>query len=328
MAVSTSETHPAGGPAGPVRLVTRESLAGRPRLKRSATAGEVVLAYLGAQVAALRALDPLVRNDEPDSVHQMRVAGRRLRSTLRTFGGVIGRDATAEVAGELKWLGTLLGKARDAEVISAQLRGALHETPVEQAVGPVGARLQAHFASARAAAREEVLAGLGSQRYLALLESLDRLLASPPLTPQAALPARKVLPAAVRRAYRKTSRRMRRARHAPPGQRREAALHQARKAAKRARYAAEATAPALGKEAARFAKRIKKVQSVLGDHQDAVVARQVARELGMSAHLAGENAYTYGVLYARGTHAAQRHRARAAKAWRKASRRRHRRWLR
>ena len=68
----------------------------------------------------------------------------------------------------------------------------------------------------------------------------------------------------------------------------------ARKAAKRARYAGEAMTPAIGKDARRFANQMKKVQSVLGDHQDAVIAREVERELGIAAHLAGENAFSYG----------------------------------
>jgi len=55
--------------------------------------------------------------------------------------------------------------------------------------------------------------------------------------------------------------------------------------------------PVAGKQASRFAKQMKKVQSVLGDHQDAVIARQVERELGIGAHLAGENAFSYGLLY-------------------------------
>ena len=50
---------------------------------------------------------------------------------------------------------------------------------------------------------------------------------------------------------------------------------------------------------------MKKVQSVLGDHQDTVLARQAARDLGIGAHLAGENAFTYGLLYERELHQAQ-----------------------
>ena len=107
----------------------------------------------------------------------------------------------------------------------------------------------------------------------------------------------------------------------------DAALHQARKAAKRARYASEAMAPAIGKKARRFAKQMKKVQSVLGEHQDAVIARQVERELGISAHLAGENAFSYGLLYGRDACDAERLQAQARRDWKRASRPRYRRWM-
>jgi CHAD domain-containing protein len=113
----------------------------------------------------------------------------------------------------------------------------------------------------------------------------------------------------------------------PAGGERDLALHEARKAAKRARYAGEALAPAFGQPAERFAKQMKKMTSLLGEHQDAVVARQLARELGIKAHLAGENAFTYGLLHERAAQAGQRAQAKARKAWRKAARRRYRRWL-
>ena len=70
---------------------------------------------------------------------------------------------------------------------------------------------------------------------------------------------------------------MRRARQVPRGQARDVALHEARKSARRARYAAEAARPASGKPARKFARQMKKVQSVVGDHQDTVIARQAAR---------------------------------------------------
>jgi CHAD domain-containing protein len=205
---------------------------------------------------------------------------------------------------------------------------ALHRTPAELIVGPVEARVQARFAKARASARRHVTAALGSQRYFRLLDELDRLLADPPLTPKAASPAADVLPVAVRSAYRRTRRRMRRASQAPAGQRRDEGLHEARKAAKRARYAAEAASAALGKPARRFAKRMKNVQSALGDYQDTVMARQAERDLGMSAHLAGENAFSYGLLYERDARDGERFQDEGLRAWRRASRPRYRRWLR
>src|SRR5262249_14573499 len=137
-----------------------------------------------------------------------------------------------------------------------------------------------------------------------------------------------VLPAAVRRAYRKTARRMRRARRAAAGPPRDAALHEVRKAAKRARYAGEAVTPAIGEEARGVTGRMKKLQPVRGDHHDAVIAREVERELGMGAHLAGENAFSYGLLSGREACDGERLETQAYRAWEQASRPRYRRWLR
>jgi CHAD domain-containing protein len=301
---------------------------------RSATAGQVIQAYLAGQAGLLLALDPMVRQDEPDAVHQMRVAIRRLRSTLRSFPEVIGADgaerpdSTERLAAELEWLGDLLGQARDAEVLAGHLTAALGDTPPEQVIGPVQARLREHFAPAGAAAKAKVLAALGSGRYFALLDELDRLVAEPSSGPAASRPAGAALAAATRRAYRRTRRRMRAAWHQPPGPGRDAALHQARKAARRARFAAEAAALAAGPRASRFARQVKKVQSVLGDHQDTVIARQAERQLGMAAHLDGQNAFSYGLLWQRDADLAARLQHRARAIWHRASRRRYRHWLR
>ena len=108
----------------------------------------------------------------------------------------------------------------------------------------------------------------------------------------------------------------------------QAALRQARKAARRARYGSEVAAPAIGKKARRFTRQMKKVQSVLGEHQDAVIARHAARELGISAYLAGENAFSYGLLYERDVCHGQRLQAGAQQAWKRASHARHLRWMR
>ena len=295
--------------------------------RRSASAGEAVLAYLRLQTGVLRSLERMVRADEPDSVHQMRVATRRLRAAFRSFGPVIPRSRSEKAAGELKWLGGMLGPVRDGEVLPRHLRASLRTVPVELLIGPVQARVQGHFSPRRAAAYAELIEALDSPRYAALLTELDRLTTEPPLGPRAEDPAREVLPAAVRRAYRQASKRMRQARHTPSGPALDAALHQARKSARRARYAAEAARPATGKPARRFSRQMKKVQTVLGDHQDSVIARQTARDLGIGAHLAGENAFSYGLLYELQAHQAGQLQADARHVWKQASRPRHRRWM-
>jgi CHAD domain-containing protein len=105
-------------------------------------------------------------------------------------------------------------------------------------------------------------------------------------------------------------------------------LHQVRKDAKRARYAFEAVTPVLGRRARDLAKRWEAVQESLGEHQDSVVARALLRDLGVRAHLAGENGFTYGRLHgledARAVQALDAY----AHAWAAAARGSARRWLR
>jgi CHAD domain-containing protein len=295
------------------------------QLTPGSPAGQVVLAYLREQAAALDSLAPRVRRDEPDTVHQMRVATRRLRSTLRTFRRVIG--PAGHLDGELRWLAGVLGEARDAEVLADRLEAALATVPTEQLIGPVRARIKIHFAPVAGQAREAVLEALDSERYESLRDEVAKLIAGRLRPARAGGPAGDVLPREVRRAYRATARRMDRARRAASGPARDTALHQARKAAKRARYAGELAQPAIGRPAKRFTRQVKGVQSLLGDHHDAVIARQQERGLGMEAHLSGENAFTYGLLYERESEAADELRARAFEAWKKASRPRYRRWM-
>lgn len=302
----------------------------KPRVRKlslSSPASDVIVAYLTGQAERLNELDPMVRRNEPDAVHQMRITTRRLRSALQTYGSLIWRTDTSGLIAELRWLGVLLGSARDAEVLAGRLRSNLAGTPVDQVIGPVDERLDAHFAPLGARAHAELVQALDSPRYFALLDQIDALLADQSLAKGASKPAVTVLPTAVRRTYQRTSRRMTSAKRAKAGQPLDAALHQARKAAKRARYAAEAVAPAIGQNAARFARRMQRVQSQLGDYQDSVIARQLERDLATAAALAGENAFTYGILYERDVHAGALARARAQAAWRKAAKRRYRNWL-
>ena len=136
------------------------------------------------------------------------------------------------------------------------------------------------------------------------------------------------LPRFVARACRRVDRLARAVDEAATPADRDHRLHEVRKAAKRARYAAESVAPVCGRPAVRLAKRMQALQNVLGEHQDSVVARQVLREIGVAAHQAGENAFTFGLLYG-----LERSRGEAAQrayppALRAASKKSVRRWMR
>jgi CHAD domain-containing protein len=291
------------------------------RLGRRSTVGEVVLAYLREQGEAIRWGDPAVRQDAADAVHKMRVATRRMRSALQAYGKVVDRAATRELTDELKWLAGVLGDARDLEVLHARFTHAVDGLPDELVVGPVAARLTRFFAGRETDARTALVAALDSDRYLALLAAIDGLLADPPLTRRADGRARRVLPALVGRAHRRVAGHVQAADRLGAGDERDVQWHEARKASKRLRYAAEAASPVLGKPAKRLVKLVKQVQELLGDHQDAVVARPVLREIGIQAHLDGENGFTYGLLHQMQTEAGRLHEGDITATWRDLRRR-------
>ena len=280
-------------------------------------AGDVVLAYIRTQVLAIARYDPLVRRDAPDAVHQMRVATRRARSALQAFGQIIDREATRSLGEELKWLAAELWLARDSEVMLERLTADLAAIPPALVVGPVEVRMTGHFTAELAQAGKAALHALDGPRYLRLRDDLDVLLADPPLTPLAGRKAGKALVRPVRRAARRLQRALAAVpaaedrgseTSAPEGHAaedlgtavdRDTAIHEARKAAKRARYAAEAALPALGGQASRQAAQAKDLQELLGDHHDSVVTRTVLRGLADQARSAGEDTFTYGVMYER-----------------------------
>ncbi|MET7856674.1 CYTH and CHAD domain-containing protein [Streptomyces sp. NPDC005318] len=261
------------------------------------TAGDHVMAYARDQITAIVALDPAVRRGLPDSVHQMRVATRRLRSAFRTYRKILDRTATDPLGDELKWLAAELGVDRDQEVLDERLRARIAGLSRTLVLGPVRGRLRIWSVAHRSGSRSRTVGVLDGKRYLALLESLDTLLAAPPLLPAAARTPQDALPRAVLKDYARLATRVGHALELRPGHERDLALHDARKAAKRARYAGEAATPALGGAAKKFARRMKAVQTVLGDHQDSVVAREALRTLAAQAHAAGESAFTWGLLY-------------------------------
>lgn len=291
-----------------------------PRTGRKATAGDVVLAYLHEHTAALKHYDPAVRRDREDAVHQMRVATRRLRSALQAYGKVVDRERTRELTTELKWLAGVLGEARDLEVLRERFTGAVADLDPDLLLGPVAARLTRHFAPLETAAHEAGVAALNSDRYIALLDSIDALLTSPPLTPVAAEKAVKVVPKLVDKAYRRLARHADEVLDTDPGVERDVALHESRKAAKRLRYTTEAAVPVFGARAKAHRKRIKGIQTLLGEHQDSVVARPVLRELGAQAHLDGENGFAFGLLHGLESGAAARIEDRFPAVWRAVTR--------
>jgi CHAD domain-containing protein len=244
-----------------------------------------------------------------------------MRSAFQAYSKIVDRSATRELTDELKWLAGVLGDARDLEVLHSRFTHAVHELPDELVIGPVEARLTRHFAGREADARTALISALDSERYLALLAAIDRLLADPPLTSRAQTKSARVLPRLVGRAHRRVAGHVQVADQLPAGDERDTHWHEDRKASKRLRYAAEAAAPALGTPAQRLVKQVKHVQELLGDHQDAVVARPVLREIGIQAHLDGENGFTWGILHQQQTDAGRLHDGDITATWQDLQRR-------
>jgi CHAD domain-containing protein len=297
-------------------------------LPAAGSAGAALRDHLRTQRDRLIAVDPRVRRDEPDAVHQMRVCARQLRSALATFRPLLAGDGPERLRAELGWLGETLGAARDAEVARGLLAELVAAEPPEAVLGPVAQRLDDDRTSAYREAHDRALVELDSPRYFLLLDALDDLADAPALTSLAAERATTVLPARVRHDWRRLRRAYRTASKVPPGAHRDEHLHEARKAAKRVRYAAEASTPALGRPARTYSLAAKDLQTLLGDHHDCVELRAVLRRVADEARLAGEDTFTYGRLHALVQGRAERLETELPQVWHRLASRRRRRWLR
>lgn len=288
------------------------------------SAGAVLGAHLRALREDLLVWDPQVRLGVRDSVHQMRVVTRRLRSALASFGPLLTGDRVTHVRGELRWLAEVLGGARDVEVTCARVTDLVASLPLELAAAGVDSRVAADCRRARRTARRRVLRALGSERYLLLLDALDALVDEPPLTAAADGSAGTVLARYVRHDARRVARAWRAAWAAPAGPVRDERLHQVRRAAKRVRYSAEAAGPATGRPAVKLAHAAKDLQTLLGDHHDSVEARGYLHRLCAQAESAGESGSAYVHLDALEHARADGIEARLPAAWDRFRRRRRR----
>lgn len=280
--------------AAPERAGKKKGKKKKHRHAPGTPAGDVVRAALAAQVRALQDADLMVRTGQPDGVHQVRVACRRLRSTLAAFRPVLDRTQTDPLREELAQVGSALSTSRDGEVALAHLRDLVAAEPAELVLGPVVARLQQETVRDEQAGDAQARKALNSAGYFQLRDDLDALVEEPPLTEAAARPAEDVLQEVVAR----TGRRLRRSVDAAQDTDDPEALHDVRKAAKRLRYTAEASVPVLGAPVAELVSTLKGVQEVLGDRQDTFVTRPLCVQLGQAAFAAGENAFTWGRLHA------------------------------
>lgn len=245
---------------------------------------------LAEYVDELLAWDRAVRADADDAVHQMRVTIRKIRSLLEvSWPG----PAAAEpgdhgwMLDDLRWLATLLGAARDAEVLAERYQRELDRLEPQLVRGPVRERLVDEAIRHYQAGRQRSLIAMDSVRYFRMLDGLSALIATPAVAGRPACST----PVAIDVAYRRVRKAAKTAAQAAGNADRDEALHRIRKGVKRLRYAADATGEPL------VAARAKVIQTLLGDHQDSVVSRQHLLRQADAAFAAGEDTFSYGLLY-------------------------------
>jgi CHAD domain-containing protein len=237
--------------------------------------GEGSLGDLVGQ-ALMRSVDQIGRHDagvrsglDPEDLHQFRVGIRRLHSDLRTFAPLLKPKALRRVGAELRWLGGAVGSVRDGDVLAKALesdaRGLIRFDPHEVSL------LLARLAHENEAARAVMLVDLESDRFQVLCATLRDVAELPPVRSKSVRIARQPAVEAsaefVRKPWQALNADVRALGTAPS----DASLHRVRILVKRCRYAAEAVAPPVA-GAGEFAKALAAVQTVLGDHQDTVVA--------------------------------------------------------
>ena len=294
-----------------------------PKVAKNATVRLLVRHSLATSVTQLIGQHAAVcTGDDPEALHQFRVAARRLRSDLRTFKSLLDVHVTRWLRDELRWLGSEVGAGRDADVLSARLRSQLARLPGQDTKHVDS--LLTRLAETRSTAFEQVMATLADDRYVHLLDTLVDSAREPRFAAEpSGLADRAARPIFVDIVH-KPWQRLQRAVEALEPDAPDAAFHAVRILSKRARYAAEAVAPLYGKDARRFARAIADVQTVLGKYQDTAVAeawlRESARALPATRLVAGEL-----VTFEREDRTQLR--ARFWKVWKQTSRRKLRKWL-
>ncbi len=228
--------------------------------------GEVYRRAFAASVVDLVSCDRGVRStNDPEPVHAARVALRRLRSYLHTFRPILDPRWADSLRERMRWLDDRLGKARDLDVLIEALEKRAAEassngTPSVEQLEQLHAEREERHAEVRAALREP--------RYVSLLEDVVGAVRAPQFSGDADGPARKKAQKLMRKVWRRARRRVREHERSPT----ERTLHQVRTKAKHVRYAAECFGPLAGKRVKKLARRAECLQTLLGDHRDAMAA--------------------------------------------------------
>ncbi|HXJ78647.1 MAG TPA: CYTH and CHAD domain-containing protein [Candidatus Methylomirabilis sp.] len=234
-----------------------------------APAADHIKAMMRVQLEAIRAHDPGTRlGTDPEDLHKMRTSIRRLRAILRAARPLFAAGWGEELRSELDWLGTALGVVRDFDVLLGSLRAEI--AAFESAERTASRRIVDRLSAERTRARVHLQTVLEDPRYLALLDRLEEFIE------QHHEPAAPISLADIATAEFK---KLRKAVEKLPEEPTDSNLHAVRIKAKRARYAAELAQASVGRSAERFLTKVRTLQDILGEHQDAVVAEERLRAL-------------------------------------------------
>ena len=267
-------------------------------ITEDSTMGELAFAVLRRQLAVLRAKEPGTRlGEDPEELHDMRVATRRLRAALALFADVL--PVRAQVfREELGWLGGVLGAVRDLDVQQEGLADMAEAT----AGWSAGARPEDHDPLAelsallereRDAARADMLGALDSVRWDRLAKGLSAMAQQGPARRSVATrePAVIGMPDLVVARHNKVAKAGKRAKRSGL----VSDFHRLRIACKRLRYALEFGSEVYGGRTARFVRRLTALQDELGLMQDAEVASNRLAELATGeAHLPAATVFVMG----------------------------------
>ena len=244
-------------------------------VRGDATVAHALRIIVARHLRRLRDCDPGVRlGEDPEALHNMRVATRRLRAALRAFGDALPVRQERALTAELKWLGEVLGSVRDLDVQLANLQRFAGAAPPghRNALAPYREYMQ----SERDRQRVAMLTALDSKRYNRLLLRLEDLALGARRQRGGAAAGQRIARAGhavIRKAFRRLLARGDRIRAAPAPE----DLHMLRIRAKRLRYALEFLRDISGKPGQRLIKRLVRLQDLLGAHHDAVVAADFVR---------------------------------------------------
>ena len=284
------------------------------RPRKSKPVARVLHAYLISQVEQLLAADRAVRRREPEGIHDLRVALRRLRTSLATYRTLVDRDVTDPLRDEMRWVSHTLGTARDAEVVRERLQDLLDEEAPSAALRSARSVLATAGSATAREARRVADETLRSERYLAAIGALHDLTAEPPWTEHSRRDAASVLPGIIAADVDRVRKRVRRIETAADPGERVLRIHEVRKSAKRLRYACEAAEPVLGSTVATIESSAKRIQAVLGDHHDTVLTRSWLVQVAEAAATSG-GTFTLGHLHAREEAEAERLEREFFQAW-------------